>query len=275
MKNLVVTLAVTGLLASAAFATPKALSSAQLDTISAGAGIMDVFLGTGGGSTVGQVPETGIQDNAVATDAGTAVRGNENETGLFVEDNDDSALAIGTGNKAIYTDQSDAGAALNAGDNAQICLDLTTVDYTIEDLDESVAFIGDNNEVLYDASEIDADIDGEGYGVIARTAEVCDSFNIAETDIDIDVDIDDSFNVETNSLEVCPQQVNAIVFAAGLGDIMTGTNLNVTTATAVVPTAQGDQAASLPIVAGNAIALTIQKQINIVNSIVVSDIELD
>lgn len=233
MKKSLLVLVAAGTLAvtSVAFAAPKALSSADLDTISAGAGIMDWFLPGTGSTSSNDGVEVEVKDIALADNNSNAAVGDDNWMGTFAADNTNSAVAVGEGNKATYIDQSHAGYAFAVGDNADLNLTYNEID---GDGDGSNYIIGNGNTAysLYDDSYVDGYITDEGYGVIAREAHVTDSFNVKKVDLDVDVHIDDSFNVTTNTLEVSGLNASTgIVLAASLDDQYIGVNLNVTNAT--------------------------------------------
>ena len=116
------------------------------------------------------------------------------------------------------------------------------------------------------------DVSGEEAGVVvADEATITNSFNSQEIELDVTVDIDDSFNVETYSLDISGQAgVTAIVLANTLGDQAIGVNLNIANATSTVPSAEtGPTAEPINAINGNALALTFLNQTVINNSIFV------
>lgn len=294
MKKLVVLMAGALMLSSVAFAAPRALSGAELDAVTAGSmldSVMSTFLGSSTQSaSVEEAAAVAPGSNSIAIEAdnsdvtaagavadndGVAVNGDDNVT----VKNDGNIAALGSvagdNNQYRYTDIN-AEVAINTNDDGDVTLTETDtrIENEIEDIDDgSAAVIGDGNHVAVttDNSEIDVDTDGgDLFGVVAREATISDSFNTKEVDVDVEVEIEDSFNVTTNTMDISGQNgLTAIVNANSLNGLQgIGANLNVTSASAEVPTMQGNDSASVPIIAGNAIAVTVLNQLVINNSII-------
>lgn len=307
--SMVVMLAGAMTLSSVAFASPKVLSGAELDSVSAGSGlissVIDTFLGTNNNNVPSDVEENGTAvapgdgsiavqaegstvttAGAVADNHAVATNGDEN----VVVKNDGNVAAglanAGTDNELDAIDQDGAGLAVNQGNDSEINVGLTFTNETtdidtdieneIEDVENgSAAVIGDGNtiDIYADESEVEANTNGgDIYGVVARDAKVTDSFNTKIVTTVVDVTIEDSFNVETNTLDISGQNgMSAIVNANSLlGFQAVGVNLNMTSASASVPTTTGNDSASVPVIAGNAIAITDLNQIVINNCIFAS-----
>lgn len=286
-KTLVVLVAITAITcATMALAAPRALSSTELDAVSAGAsgqgfldGVLGTFLGTGdevesaqledenvvasasgGIAVLGQNSRQAVA-GAVAVNDGTAVNGDAN---LLLQNKGNVALgfsAAGQGNQVA--DQSFSDIAQIGAGNAH--LEATNIEDILVD-DGSAMVVGDHNttHVTTDNSSVTGVIAAGGLGVIAREATIADSFNTKLTTIDVNVYIDDSFNCTTNTQDISGQcNLSAIVNANTLGNSAIGANLNLTTASATTPTSESGpgSVASVPIISGNALALTIQNQV--------------
>lgn len=298
MRSLVV-LAVGALLCSSiAFATPRALSTAELDQVTAGTGlgaaIVDAFVN---GTLAGTSSAETTQNPASATgDGGIAVQGDGNTTAGAVADNgstaingsDNTAVAVSL-DGGIAADGSVAGQNNNAhiqndGDTQIMTGDisLTLSDafkvYNTENSNEidgngNVAFNGTNNaaiNVTSDNSQIEGQIEEGGAGVIAKEATVTDSFNVKTVENDVDVDISDSFNTETNTLDISGQgEVSGIINANSLGFQNIAANLNVTTSTSSVPN-NAPTATGLGLEGFGSAAITVLSQINVNGSIAVA-----
>ncbi|OPZ85067.1 MAG: hypothetical protein BWY76_01571 [bacterium ADurb.Bin429] len=155
--------------------------------------------------------------------------------------NGNAQAAAGDGNKQQYQN---AGDAIVAMDDAVVHVSESAIEDTEVD-DGSAAVVGDSNHVaaVKDETEIDVESDGgdlEIDGVVAKSAEIVCSFNEDEQTITVDAEIEESFNVESSVMSICGMdQASGIVLASTLNDQQTGANLNVTSATSVVPTATG------------------------------------
>lgn len=259
-KSVVVVFAAGALvMSSLAFAAPKVLSSAQMETVAAGS-LLDVFLpttatfSTSGYEATETVEGLAAADNggvavsgsendlptAVATDYGIATNGDDNEVVadganlvVFAEGGEEGLAAVGEGNLVTAIEQEGANIGVVTGDNAQIDVALNTVD-EVDGGSAGVAGSGNTVDVFKKDITIDeAVISGGAYGVIAGEATVSNSFNVKEVEILTTITITDSFNVVTNSLDISGQdELQAIVNANTLGEQNIGVLLNVTTATA-------------------------------------------
>ncbi|MHB9023383.1 MAG: hypothetical protein ACYC7E_04300 [Armatimonadota bacterium] len=236
-------------------------------------------------------------ESAIATDNGLANVGDDNEynasaaTGganaVSGEDNDALTVTL-TGNtltadlsekeaeddSALATDS----AILNqnqADDTSAVATDSATAtvkEFEAENNDDSNVAVGEALTQNVDITEIEeAEIEEGGTGQIAKYAEACNSFNEKEVEIDVEVEIEESFNTETNTLEISGQEtLTAIVNAAALDDQNIGVNVSITSATSAVPTAgqAGNEAVSS--IDGNAVAVSLLNQTVLNNVLVLS-----
>ena len=198
------------------------------------------------------------------------------EGGIAAADSDEAANALGHGNTAInVADNADSAIAVYGGNagrangngqaaagdgntqqyqdatNAIAAMDDAVVDVTASAIDDttvergSAAIIGESNQVAALAGETEIDVETDGGdleidGVVAKSAAIVCAFNEDDRTITVEVEIGDSFNVENNVLRICGMdQASGIVLASSLNDQQTGANLNVTSATSVVPTVTG------------------------------------
>ena len=234
MRSLVVLLAVGALLCSSiVFAAPRALSSAELDQVTAGgaadpfvsafvsgdpqqaadtSGTIDPLTTTGNGSPT--VAGSGDTTAGAVADSGSAAMDGDCNTALGLTQNGNIAVDDAVaGNQNTTTDQSGSGVAIQTGD---ICI-----------------------EDAFKATHTENTIEKGGAGVIGDTPTVTDSFNTSKTDNDVKVNIDDSFNTCTNTLDISGQgTVSGIINANSLGEQNIGANLNLTSASSSVPNTQ-------------------------------------
>lgn len=182
---------------------------------------------------------------ADSSDANVAIHGNA------AQNTSDGQAVAGEGNNSIFQSVDKGIAAI---DNAKVIatsneVEDTTIDYG------SAAVIGNCNDVCAVADDATITLDTEGIpytastqqndskgggdatGVVAKSADVCSSFNDDETETEVDATIECSFNV--NSSAMCIDGQNAasgIALVNSLGDPESGINLNVTSASASIPT---------------------------------------
>lgn len=299
MRSMVVVLAVGAMLCSSiALATPRALSSAELDQVTAGASIgqsiVDAFTGGAVATAVTPTTPSVTQNPASATgDGSIAVEGGTNNTAGAIADHYSTAMN-GEGNVAVDVEQSGGiaaeGSVAGSDNTAHIQNDGGTqimvgnVDLSITDAfkvyntqneneidgNGNFAFNGTNNAevtITSDNSEVDGEIERGGAGVIAKEATVCDSFNVKEVENDVDVDISDSFNTETNTLDISGQcTVSGIINANSLGFQNIAANLNVTTSTSSTPN-NAPTETLVGLEGFGSAAITVLSQINVNGSI--------
>ncbi len=296
-KTLVVsmfTLALGG--ATLAYSTPSFLTGTELDPasmISAIANNTDLAASAAGcpsSDTTSGVPVSSAQANvanavavsgdtsiavlgtdgsqqvvagAVATASGIAIHGEENTVLAQSGNLADCTSAAGSCNQVV--DQHGAELA-QAGAN-QAVLKLTSVK-KLEVEQGSAAVLGDGNvtTIANNSVRVKGELERDTAGVVAACAVVDSAFDPQSTDIDVQAKIDDSFNASTDKQSVSGQcGASTIVNANTLGDAATGTNLNITTATACVSaadngnTSTGRTCAS-PADVSNACVQTIQCQ---------------
>jgi len=306
MRNTLVVLTLTATLvcATAVLAAPRALSSSELDTVAAGemadaaaaTNLLGSLLTPAAESASVVDPATSLMyyneadalainpgaiavnarndasvavAGAIATDDGTAIFGNRN-VALVLKGN----VAIGggaSGEENQVVSQSEAGIAQTASGNAK--LDAVNIYYN-DVVNGSAMVVGDDNKTCVPTEIVDikGKITCGSEGVIAGCADVCDSFNYTKLDVDICAKIDDSFNTTKNEQDVSGQcGLSAIVNATTLGNADIGANLNVTSAKTCLEQDQfgiGDDATAVPLISGNALAITTQNQV-VTNNLVV------
>lgn len=168
-------------------------------------------------------------DSAVAMDDSHATNASNNH---------DSPVAIGNDNTAV--NNKGAQYSLVATDHAVVKATENEIENT-DVIDGSTVLIGNGNHAsaVYDDATIEVeaeDDEAEIFGVVAKTADICGSFNVDETETTVEATIEESFNTETNAMKICGQDAaNAIALVSTLGDAQSGINLNVTSATTTVP----------------------------------------
>ncbi len=247
MKTLVLAItAGTLALGSVAFAAPRVMSPSAMDNVSAGQSLVSWFLG---------------DDVTVDTPSSTT----DTQTSDASGDNAQAASGANAANKAAGALADHGAQAINGDGNTAVEVQATisipisnsanasdTENTATADENGAIAISGTGNTAVttFDNSNVSAngtvedDIAPNQYeensvtGVVARTADVCDSFNTNAVTIDVEVTIDDSFNNTTtdNALSISGQDhLTAIVNANTLGDQLIGATLNVTNATTAVP----------------------------------------
>lgn len=254
-KSMVVMLAIGAMVCSAAFASSEQLPLDALDNVSNVTGALDWV---GDTSASFYQPAFNLQESlVVAAGAGNSAAADSGKSfSGAVADRDGIAV----------------NGFLNFALDADICVELNNVDnFNLAFGLGSVALMGDHNKVAIDNSFVGGADALLGFGVVAREAEVTNSFNVDTAFTFVDVDIDDSFNVSNNKLQICGQDdATAIVNANAAGNQMVGSNLNVTNATAAVPSLESGFGSVVPFISGNAIALTVTSQL-VVNNTITSD----
>ncbi|MHB9023384.1 MAG: hypothetical protein ACYC7E_04305 [Armatimonadota bacterium] len=234
-------------------------------------------------------------DSAVASGEGLANTGDDNEYNASgasgganaVSGEDNTALAVILTNNNLTADLSEKeaeddsalatdSAILNqnqADDTSAVATDSATAtvkEFEAENNDDSNVVVGEALTQNVDVTEIEeAEISEGGAGQIAKYADASDSFNVKEVEIDVEVDIEESFNTETNTLDISGQEtLTAIVNAAALDDQNIGVNVNITSATSAVPTAgqAGNEAVSS--IDGNAVAVSLLNQ-TVLNNVLI------
>ncbi len=235
MKTLVLVMTVGTLaLGSVAFAAPRVMSPSAMDNVSAGQSLVSWFLG---------------DDVTVNTPSSTGDLQTSDASG----DNAQAVSGANAANKAAGAIADHGAQAINGDDNTAVEVQATisvpisnsfntsdTENTATADENGAIAIIGKCNTATttYDDSNVSADEAGTLTGVVARTAQVSDSFNTNDVEIDVTVTIDDSFNNTKTDNALCisgQDQLTAIVNANTLGDQLIGATLNVTNATAAVP----------------------------------------
>ncbi len=254
MKMTQVVLTITALACgSLAFAAPKALSGDALDAVSAGSGMSDVLSSFSSAVTPAQTEITDSMTAAAGAATAAASNGSSSFSGAVADHN---AVAVnGFENFAIKVD---------------LCVPLDNVaNFNFADGFGAAAIYGNSNETSIDNSSVfNADIAAGSDGVIARKADISNSFNVDATDIDVDADINGSFNTVSSKVDISGQNcATAITNANAGGDAQVGASLNVTNATASVATVGTGLNLSVPFISGNAVALTVAGQF-VINNVV-------
>jgi len=259
MKRTLVVLAVSALFCSSVvFAAPRALSSAEMDQVTAGASIADSFIAAfTNGVGVSNPVDTTQNPSTTSGPGSPAVAGTTNTTAGAVADNGAKALN-GEGNVAVDLTQNGGiavgGSVAGENNNPNIQngdgLNVQTGDISFNDAFKAytntytstnvgkgnASLIGDNGTInnTTDNSEVEGTVGGDG--VVARTATITDSFKTTVTTNVVTTVITDSFNTVTNTLTVSGQgTVSGIITANSLGFQNIGSNMNITTATSTVP----------------------------------------
>lgn len=193
------------------------------------------------------VATNGAIANAYPSDFNLAIHGNA------AQSTSDGQAVAGDDNFAIF----------QYVDDGIIATECATVNYTENEIENttvdfgSAAVIGHNNDIcaVYDDATITvqamnptiqnteieiAEFNEEGsalFGVVAKNAAVNASFNYDEQETEVDATIDDSFNVDTNAICISGQSdASSIALVNSLGDPQSGINMNVTSASASIPT---------------------------------------
>ncbi len=242
------------------YAAPKVLSSDLLDTVSAGQ-LTDTTAMTSDVANAAASDGSHAYSGAVADHNAIAVNGLLN---LAVKvDANISLDNVGNINLAGNNDDGGIpGGATASPSQVEILI-----------IPGQAAIYGNGNETTIDNSVVAGNIGTivqpeDPRGVIARAATITNAFNVDATDIDVDADINDSFNTSNTKVDICGQNnATAITNANSGGDAQVGASLNVTNATASVPTLQVGTGISVPLLSGNSVALTVAGQF-VVNSVV-------
>lgn len=225
-----VALAIAALLIGGlAQAAPKVLNSTQLDRVAAGEAEAtetdDTIVVDGGPGSSHTVV------GAEAASEGIATYGFDNFT-LQLDGNIAAGIAAaGDCNEVSVLNQRNSGFAVATGDNLE--LDVTFNSVFDEVTDGSAAVAGNHNDVAIDYyyADIEGQINGNAYGVVAAAATVDGSFNVEDVYTKVDADICKSFNVDTNHASISGQcGSSTIVLANAFGLQTLGVNLNVTSA---------------------------------------------
>lgn len=198
-----------------------------------------------------------IEDSLVASDNATI-----NYADIEIEDNEESAINVGTGNFAAAANEID-------GDGVQVIGFANTTAAAVDNDGSAITF--GTGTAAVDNSFVEGQIAGNAQGVVAGVATVTNSFNTCVSETDIEIEIEDSFNVTTNSLVVSGQSnAQAIVLANSLGDQNIVANLVLTNAATNVPTTGDFGIGQIPA----AVAISAVAQIGINDSfILVADID--
>lgn len=220
----------------------------------------------GNGNTVVDVSvdtfAIGIYDNDIEDSLIASENATINYADVEVEENDDSAINVGTGNFAAADNEVE-------GDGVQV-IGFANSTTSAVDNDNSAISFGTGTSAV-DNSEVNGELKEESQGVVAGVATVTNSFNTAINETEIEIEIEDSFNVETNSLVISGQSnAQGIVLANSLGDQNIVANLVLTNAATNVPTTGDFGVGQIPA----AVAISAVAQIGINDSfILVADID--
>ncbi|MHB9133155.1 MAG: hypothetical protein ACYDBB_18965 [Armatimonadota bacterium] len=197
---------------------------------------------------IGANVNTGENGTAITASEEAAVTSNSGQGGIAasdnatvklteyeaddIEDNDDSSVAVGSKNQQV------------------------------SDAEDSNIVQGSNNQQWVDQSEIDGTIEEGGNGFVARDCTtVTDSFNSKDIEIDVEVDIEDSYNVETNTMDISGQSgITAIVNANALGDQLIGVNVALNSSTSNQPANGIAGAEAISSINGNSLAIMVLDQ---------------
>jgi len=260
MKSILILSAVSLMLCSSlVYAAPRALSSADLDKVTAGASVADAFLGAiaapqtsdPADMTTTQNPSTTSGEGSPAvTGTGNTTTGAVADNGAYSLNGEDNAVVGLTQNGGIAVDGSVAGSNNNPniqnGDGTNIMLGNICISdafkaytniYTSTNLGKGNASLIGDNGVINNTSD-NSKVEGAvlGNGVVARDATISDAFKTEVTTNVVTTVITDSFNTLTNTLTVSGQgTVSGIITANSLGFQNIGSNMNITTATSTTP----------------------------------------
>ncbi|MHB9133156.1 MAG: hypothetical protein ACYDBB_18970 [Armatimonadota bacterium] len=191
---------------------------------------------------------TGENGTAIAASDTTNVTSNSGQGGIAASDNATVKL---TEYEADDIDDNDDSSVAVGSKNQQVA-----------DADDSNIVQGSNNQQDVDQSEIDGEIEEGGNGFVARDdTVVTDSFNSKDIEIDVEVDIENSYNVETNTMDISGQSgITAIVNANALGDQLIGVNVALNSSTSNQPANGEAGAQAVTSINGNSLAIMVLDQ---------------